>query len=116
VTSGAGGRRWIGIALSLAWLVAAAAVLDHQRGVEVRRLTRECHQLQADARASKLCGDADAAVAQPLCRFKDADCDRWPFERARFAEKTASFAVAPVVLAWLIYYATLRYFRRRRRP
>jgi len=115
--AGSVGRgRWLGIVLSVAWLLGATAVLDHQRGVEVRRLARECHQLQADARASKLCGEADAAVAQPLCRFKDADCDRWPFERARFAEKTASFAVAPVVLAWLIYYATLRYFRRRRRP
>jgi len=108
--------RWLGIVLSLVWLLGATAVLNHQRAVEVRHLTRECHQLQADARAGTLCSEENAAVAEPLCRFKDANCDRWPFEQARFAKKLALFVVAPVALAWLIYYATLRYFRWRRSP
>jgi len=107
-------RRWIGIALSLVWLLGAAAVFNHRRALEVRHLARECHQLRADARASTLCSEENAAVAESFCRYKDADCDRWPSEQARFAENMALFALAPVVLAWLIYYAALRYFRRRR--
>jgi len=107
---------WIGIVLSVAWLLGATAVLDHQRGVEVRRLARECHQLQADARASKLCGATDAAVAQPLCRFKDADCDHWPFEEERYAKNIAWVAAAPVAVAWVMFYGFVRVFRRSDKP
>jgi hypothetical protein len=109
-------RYWIGIALSVAWLIGATVALNQQRVVEIRREARQCHQIQDDARSSKLCVEAKAVVDQPLCRFKDADCDRWPLEEGRYAENIASFAVLPVVLAWVIFYGAVRIVRWRGKP
>jgi len=108
-------RYWIAIVLSAVWLVAATAIFSHQRAAEIRRETRQCHQLRDDARANKICADTMSVAVQPLCRFKDADCDRWPLEEERFAWNVALMAVAPVVLAWLIFYAAARVARWRAR-
>ncbi len=101
-------RYWVAIALSLAWLMGATVLLCHQRAVEVGRQSRQCHQLQDDARSNKLCADANTPSDQPLCRFKDADCDQWPLEEAAYAKKIASLAILPVVLAWVIFYGFVK--------
>lgn len=108
-------RYWVGFVLSAVWLVGAAAVLDRQRAVEVGRLARQCHQMQNDARSNKLCAEASSDLDQPLCRFKDADCDRWPLEEERYVKNIAVLAVAPVAAAWVIFYGFVRIFRRSNR-
>ena len=100
--------RAIGLALSVLWLLAALAVLSHQRSLEVGRLIRECHQVQDDARASPLCTQAGAAGDTRLCAFKDADCDHWPLEEALYKKRIALFAVLPIVLGWLAAYGVQR--------
>ncbi len=107
--------RSIGMALSVGWFLAASAFLTHQRSAEISRLTRECHQIQDEARANSLCNQAGSAGSeQRLCSFKDADCDHWPLEEARYKERIGLYAVVPIVLGWLAAYAALR--RRPRRP
>ncbi len=104
--------RSIGIALSLLWFAAALAVLSQQRNLEVGRQIRECHQLQDDARASALCTQSGAGGDARLCAYKDADCDHWPLEEARYRKRIALFAVLPVILGWLAAYGARRRFRK----
>ncbi len=103
--------RSIGVALSVGWLVAATAFLWHQRSLEVGRQVRECHQIRDDARASPLCAQA-APTDTRLCSYKDADCDHWPLEEARYRERVALFAVLPVVLGWLAAYGARRRLKK----
>ncbi len=100
--------RWIGVALSAGWFVAATAFLTQQRSLEVGRQVRECHQMQDDARASPPCAQAAPAGDTRLCAFKNADCDQWPLEEARYRKRVALFAVLPLVLGWLAVYAARR--------
>jgi len=109
------GRYWVAVVLSVAWIVGAIVVLNHQRTVEVHRQMQVCHQLQDDARSNKACAESNAVGDQQLCRFKDADCDRWPLEGERYLKNIAWVAAAPVAVAWLIFYGVVRVFRRARR-
>ncbi|HMK70931.1 MAG TPA: hypothetical protein VK442_08165 [Xanthobacteraceae bacterium] len=109
------GRYWVAVVLSVAWIAGATVVLNHQRTVEVHKQMQVCHQLQDDARLNKACAEPNAVSDQQLCRFKDADCDRWPLEEERYLKNIASVAVAPVAIAWLIFYGVVRVFRRARR-
>ena len=106
-------RHWIGIVLAVSWLVGATAVLTEQHNVEIGRQIRQCHQLQDDARSSNLCADTNSLDTQPLCHFKDVDCDRWPLEEAHYVTQIVRFAVVPVAFAWVAFYCCTRLFRHR---
>ncbi len=106
--------RTIALALSAAWLIGTTVLFEHQRTVEVHRLARQCHGLQADARSTEACADPGSGATQPLCRYKDADCDYWPLEDERLARNVAMFAVTPLILAWAAGYVVTRLPRWRR--
>ena len=97
--------------LSIAWLVGTTAVLTQQRNIEVSRQTRQCHQIQDDARSRPFCAKAKLLSDEQLCRFKEIDCDRWPLEEERYVKRIALLAVGPIALAWVVLYGSARMFR-----
>jgi hypothetical protein len=107
-------RHVVGIGLSLLWLVGTTVVLDRLRQDEVGRLTRQCHQIQADARSSPRCRAASSPDIDPLCLYAKMDCDHWPLEEEAFLRGVALIGGIPVVIGWAVALGLPTLLRRRR--
>jgi hypothetical protein len=103
----------IGFGLSILWLVGTTVVLDRLRKDEVGRLTRQCHQIQADARTTAHCLNMPSPELDPLCRHARMDCDHWPLEEAAFVRGIASIGGIPIVLGWAVALGLAAHRRRR---
>jgi hypothetical protein len=106
-------RRWwlIGILLSFIWAAGVGLYGLHRLGDEVHRERMFCYRVRAEAHASPRCAVESAPIADPVCRFKDADCDA-PIRQSDIVP-IAGAAIVPPVAAWICALIFTRLWRRR---
>jgi hypothetical protein len=106
--------QWIAIALAAVWIIGSGAYFSREHAGELRREARLCVRMKADARSSPACAQADAIRVNPLCTYKDLDCDRLPRDRGALPLKILKYSVTPILLAVFGYYVAVMLARRRR--